>query len=63
MGGELFLARADFPEESEILAQLGVSQIRLAIESEGSFSVLRLVELAEAPPLPNSIIRSEALGN
>jgi type VI secretion system protein ImpL len=61
MSGELVLTRGDFPQEAEILASLGLERIRLSLELEGALPVIRLVELAEAPSLPTSIIRPEAL--
>jgi hypothetical protein len=60
--GELTLTRGDFPEDDETLASLGVDQIRLAVEAEGFLSVVKFVELAEAPKLPSSIVRLETSG-
>jgi hypothetical protein len=57
LSGELTLTRGDFPQEAEILANLGVTQITLSVETEGALPILKFVEMAEAPSLPSSIIR------
>jgi hypothetical protein len=59
LSGELILTRTDFPQDSETLSQIGVDQIRLAIQTEGGTPLLRFVEMAEAPKPPNSIIQAE----
>jgi hypothetical protein len=57
LSGELTLTRGDFPEETETLAELGVTEITLSVETEGALPLLKFVDMAEAPSLPYSIVR------